>query len=262
MFRAGETDAYFAEPDETVISANGNTKTTNENTDVMVYVGINFNNPIFWGEKTRQAVERLINKNSIVNSIAFKRGTVAEYPIHPKHWVMQGLDNSPVYSIDEAENLMLADGWAMSDEGYYTRTVNGEEQECIIRILTSEDEVFLKISEYISKELTTAGINCSVHSLPFEEYAAMIDAGYYDLFVGEKSLGNNMDFSGLIKRPNAFTYVSEPLELAARQTACVNDENTLKSLYETCALTIKNDTPFIPLYFKTSTVFYSEIFEG
>lgn len=260
MFRAGEADAYFAGTDETVSAANGNTKTKDEPSGIMVYIGINFNNPIFWGENTRRAVSCAINKNAIINGIIFKRGRAAEYPINPECWLAQGLDNSPSYSVDEAEELMAADGWELGNRGYYTRITNGKEQECIIRILTSEDETFLKISDYIARELTSFGINCSVQSVKFDEYAAMIDAGYYDLFIGEKTLGSNMDFSDLIKKPNVFTYVSEPLEDTAKAAACTNDEQQLKQLYETCALTIKNDTPFIPLYFKVSTVFYSELF--
>ena len=260
MFRAGETDAFFALENETVTAANGKVKIINEPSDKMVYVGINYNNPIFWGQNTRQAVSAVINKQSIVSSILFGHGAVADYAVNPSSYICDGLDMTASYSVDNAEELMKKDGWTMTSKGYYSRAVDGKNQDCIIRILTNENETFVKIADFIENELTAFGINCSVQMMPETEYEALINAGYYDLFIGEKSMGKNMDFYELAAFPNVFTYVNENLEKSIKALSTENNISEKNMLYQRCLKILKEDTPFIPLYFKNTEIFYSEAF--
>lgn len=260
MFRAGETDAFFAGEHETITAANGKTDIVDEYTDKMVYLGINYNNPIFWGVNTRKAIASIINKELIVSSILFGRAKAADSPVHPNSWICEGMDYSQIYSIDSADELMKKDGWVMSNKGYYSRTINDNKQDCIIRILTNNDETFIKAANLIANELTSFGINCSLHTVAQPEYESTVNAGYYDLFIGEASLGKNMDFSPLVISPNKFTYVNSQLEALISQLSAENDKENMKQLYQSCLSIIKEDTPFIPLYFKNTSIFYSEAF--
>ena len=260
MFRAGETDAFFAGEYETITAANGQTDLVDEYTDKMVYLGINYNNPVFWGVNTRKAIASIINKELIVSSILFGRAKASDYPVHPNSWICNGMDYSQSYSVDSADELMEKDSWTMTNKGYYSRTLDSQKQDCIIRILTNTDEIFIKVATQIANELTSFGINCSLHTVEQAEYESTLNAGYYDLFIGEISLGKNMDFSPLVISPNKFTYVNEQLEALIARLAAENDKQTMKQLYQGCLNIIKEDTPFIPLYFKNTSIFYSEAF--
>ena len=260
MFKSGETDVFFADDNQTISAANGKTKTIDEPSDKLVYLGINFKNPLFSGKNTRNALEKIIDKNAVAGNMQIRKAVPADYAVNPKSWICKALDDKGGYNLDEAERLIKLDGWSAEGNRHFVRDENGSKTEFIIRILTNQNELHIKAAEYISGELMSFGIDCSVQSCGEEEYEALINAGYYDLFIGEKSLGSNMDFYELAASPNVFSYVNASLEENIRMLASENDGAAADELYKRCIEFIKSDTPFIPLYFKNRTIFYSEAF--
>lgn len=259
LFRAGDTDAFYAYEDELMNAAKGKVKVINEPTGKMTYIGINFNNPIFWGVNTRRALGNVINKKLIVSTLVSARATASDYAANPSMWLFSEMNNVPEYSIDGAKSLMEADSWVMRGS-HYERNVNGEKQAAVIRILVNEDETLRKAADMIADELTDFGIDTSVSEVDNAVFNSTVSTGYFDIFIAERDIGKNMDFSVLTAGSNAFTYVNDELSQLTSQLVLANDFNSKTELFGRCLDIIKNDVPFVPLYFKHSTTYCSEAY--
>ncbi|MDD6484812.1 MAG: ABC transporter substrate-binding protein [Clostridiales bacterium] len=225
----------------------------------LAFVGCNNANEKLSGSMTRRALSKLIDRDYIVSSVIYSRGQAVEVPINPSTWLYT--EEEKEFSIDAsaAYELLEADGWQSEAAGGFTRDVNGQTQRLSLTILVNSDNAErVRIAEKMRKDFNEYGVSAVVEQLPYEQYTQRITSGQYELFVGEYKLDPTLDLTPLLSSSgNYFAYGNEQVDTVIGQMGMTTDEENLKILFAQFAQVLKEDMPFIPLYYATGSMMCS-----
>ncbi len=257
MFEANEIDAITGDAvDLSEYTPRGNAKNNEYITNKMTFVGYNLRNELLQGAQTRQGLSKLIDKESIVNSIIYSRGVPADVPINPSS--IYYYDTNTRFKSDEvlAASHLGNDGWGVDSGGKYSRIVNGSRQTLGFEILTDGDSrEKTAIAEKIAESFNAFGIPAVVETLPYEEFMARVGAGNYDIMIGEEEINPNNDLTPLVSSTgNYFSYQNTNLDMLIGQMGMTRDEEQLKTLFCRYGDTLMQDMPFTPLFFAKGNV--------
>ena len=214
----------------------------------LIFIGINNAVSQFKGANTRIAMSELIDREGIVSSVLYSRAVAVDIPVNPRFKFYSGKTDD--FSINE--HLVLEhiknDGWT-DDGGVYAKYVNGQYRMLAADILVNKDNAEKKaIAEKISNDFAKYGIKTYVSALPYEQYIERINAGQYDLFIGEYSLPITQDNSDFIGgRNNLFNYKNNIMDALMTQIGMTSNEEELKSLYDLFMQSFKAEAPIIPI---------------
>lgn len=234
-------------------------------TNKLTFMGFNLQNPIFNSENTRKAISEIIDKDEITTSVIYSRGVPSDIPVNPVSWAYYDAGQSFKQNLPTASFYLSADGWAPASDGTYVRDVNGSVQTMTFRILTNGESVEkIEVANNIAKKLKSVGINASVEEVSFREYTTRVAAKNFDAFIGEIDTGSNHDPAQLVSSAgNYFGYSNPAVDTVLGQIGMSSDENELRELYKQFGEYIRNDMPFIPLYYrKEGLIVSSKIKQG
>lgn len=257
MFEASEIDLITDKSvDLTEYTPRGSIRNNEYITNQMTFVGFNFHNNMLTGTDTRQGLSKLIDKESIVNSIIYSKGVPCDVPINPSS--IYYYDTNTKFKADEvlAAQHLGNDGWGVNSEGQYVRTSNGERQSLTFEILTNSDSSEkVRIAEEIAEDFKDFGIEVSVNALPYAEYTAKVSAHDYDIMIGEIEIDANLDLSPLVSSAgNYFGYANSNLDTIVGQLGMTQDEEQKKELFRQYGDIIVKDMPFTPLFYRKGNV--------
>ena len=260
MFEASEIDLITGNTiDLTQYAPRGSATNTEYVTNKMTFAGFNTRSALLSGRETRKGISKLIDKDNIVNSVIYSRGVAADVPINPSSLFYY--DTNTKFKRDEllALSYLGNDGWGISEDGDYVRTVNGRRQRLAIKILTDSGSAEkTAVAEKIAKDMTEFAIPSEVEALPYEEYAAKVAAGSYDVMIGEIEIAPNLDPTPLISSSgNYFGYYNPNLDTLVGEMGVTHDEEQLMELMKQYGDTVLYDMPFSVLYFRKGDVLSS-----
>ena len=122
-----------------------------------------------------------------------------------------------------------------------------------LTLLVNKENAFrCAVAESLCAQLTTAALTVTVRELPWGEYAAALEAGSFDLYLGEVRLTADWDASALLDTGGALNYGG----FASEQLSGLNDALLLggNASAERYVKGFAEETPFAPLLFKSKTV--------
>lgn len=136
------------------------------NTDLSVHSGtlprvfaIFFNQekqPLLKSQKIREAINSGINKTRLTNIIFSDYAIPINSPF--------GFESTDIYSQEKAELLIKEDGWSKNSEGFYTKSIEGEETILEFSLSIPNLEDVQNIANIIKDDLKTIGINVIIRS--------------------------------------------------------------------------------------------------
>lgn len=225
-------------------------------TNKLTYLGFNTQNPLFKDASTRQAISKLIDKDSIVGTNLYSRCVAVDTPINPSSVFYY--DTKTRFKKDEllAMTLLGNGSWGTNANGKFARVIAGETQVLSFNILTDADNVEKRtIAERIAAGIKEFGIPCEITAVPYEEYKNRINTMNYEAVIDEILLTPNNDLSPLISSAgNSFGYKNQALDTISVQIGMTSDIEQQKELYRQLSMGIVEDMPFIPLYFRKGYV--------
>ncbi len=151
-------------------------------TTTIQYLAFNVTNSIFYQRELRAAVTHIVDRETLTASV-YKGFAEATYlPCAPA---------SPLYDQE------LAESYSYDPEAFALALRSAEIPEGYVGTLIacSADPARVELSHRIADSLTEAGLRMEVKVLNAETYRYQINAGQYDLFVGEARLSGNFDLT-------------------------------------------------------------------
>ena len=224
--------------------------------NALTLIGMNFYNSIFWGKNTRQAFSYLVDKESVMKNIIYRRGKETDVPINPDSWYYGGHTEVYNYDTSKAEQLLLLDGWTKLETGGYSRNFNGTEQQLKLNILVNgENEEKVDIANAVAQNFIDMGIPTSVVAASFDEYYRLLNSKQFDMAVCEVVMPNNMDpYMLLSSSSNYFTYSNPDMDALLESIGIASDRETTLSYYGGICDLFVDDAPFIPMFFREGTL--------
>ena len=126
-----------------------------------------------------------------------------------------------------------------------------------VTLLVNQENTFkVSAAEHIAQALSDFDLQIQVEALPWEEYAAALAAGNFDLYYGEVRLPANWDLSALVGTGGSLNYGgwADP-QTEQLLAACAAAEDRAAALSDLCAY-LQQQAPILPLCFKSSSVLY------
>ena len=217
----------------------GAVESTDVPTAAMQYLGFNLSRAPLNNATVRRAMSGVIDRGTLVSSLLSGHGTAAQLPIAP-----QDADYPKTY-----EYRTTAEEYAAALE---TADVTAARPRSLTLLVNKENAFRCAVAESLCAQLTTAALTVTVRELPWGEYAAALEAGSFDLYLGEVRLTADWDVSALLDADGALNYGGFASEqLSVRNDALLLGGNASAARY---AEGFVEETPFAPLLFKSKTV--------
>ncbi len=223
----------------TAVSTTGSVGCVDAETTVLQYVGCNTARAPLDSPALRRALSAGINRANVVGAYLSGHGRAAAFPVSPVSPLYPaGLEES--YSVDHAASAAAVSGYAA---------------ETPLTLLVNQENGFKKaIAQYLAESWTAGGIPVEVRVLPWEEYAAALAAGDFDLYYGEVRLSADWDLGSLLEPGGALNYGrwSNPdtSRLLAEFAGAPDRGAAMGAL---CAH-LKDQAPILPVCFKSASV--------
>jgi len=217
----------------------------------LVFMGINGNSHFTSSPKVRQGLSAAISRNIIRSRAYSEHGRPALLPIVP---VMKfgdfAQDKDGFNASPETANAILDEaGWSIITPGGYR--MPGGEILTLTMIVNRESVARVSAARSIESGFKQIGVRVAVEELDRDTYINRINAGQYDLYIGEIKLGNNMDIQPFINGAASvnMNYTTEFLT-AYNKFRQDGDINTFDSVF-------RAEMPFVPLLFREGLLLYS-----
>lgn len=208
-------------------------------TAVLQYVGLNTAAAPLDDAALRCALGECLNREHIVSGFLSGHGRAAQFPVSPR---------SPLYP-QELEIRFSADApvQAVSRTGYVP-------ERTLTLLVNGENSFKTAVADYLAESFTAAGVPVETRVLPWDEYAAALEAGDFDLYYGEVRLTADWDLSPLLSSGGALNYGgwmdAETDGLLAAYNAAENRTAAMEAL---CSR-LRQQSPILPVCFKSTSV--------
>ena len=202
-------------------------------TAAMQYLGFNLSRTPLNDTAVRRAMSGVIDRGTLVSSLLSGHGTAAQDADYPKTY----------------EYRTTAEEYAAALE---TAGVTAARPRSLTLLVNEENAFKRAVAESLCAQLTTAALTVTVRELPWGEYAAALEAGSFDLYLGEVRLTADWDAGALLDAGGALNYGG----FASEQLSGLNDAFLLggNASAERYVKGFAEETPFAPLLFKSKTV--------
>ncbi len=242
LFDIGEADVLMS---YTGFSSNDDIKVYESVKNELLYIGVNFNNSVFWGENSRKALLYIPDKKEIAEKVMYKRAVRADFPINPESFLYP-FDLECQKDNILAQELLLKDSWTRLD-GVFSRITDNTLQKFSINMLVKENDEMKLISEALEKSFDNFGIECNCFVISEAEFNENIKN--YDIFIDKITLSDSADFGSLTDEENIFGYLNSDLEKLKEEMRTAKNEEELSSLCREASSVLLKDVQFIPLFF-------------
>lgn len=188
----------------------------------------------------RKAISLAIDRASLVSSCFAHHGKAVALPVSPA---------SPLY---DAES-----GSTATDNGAALKELTGKSRIRTLKLLVCSENTFkVSAADRIAARLKEYGLNVSVEKLPYDDYAAALSSGSFDLYLAEVAMTADFDPTALTASGRSLNFggyadgTTDQLLAAFRASDEVTRPAAAKALYADLA----EKTPIAPLCFKTGSV--------
>lgn len=232
----------------TAVSTTGSVGCVDADTTVMQYVACNTVRAPLDSPALRRALWLGIDRANVAGAYLSGHGKAAAFPV------------SPVSALYPAA---LEEDYSVDTFAAALRESGAAPEEPLTLLVNEENSFKQAAARYLAEQWTAGGVPVEVRVLPWEEYAAALAAGEFDLYYGEVRLRADWDLSSLLEPGGALNYGhwSHPDTSRLLQELAGAEDRTA-AMGALCAH-LKDQVPILPVCFKsTSVLTQAEVVEG
>lgn len=251
MFSVGLLDIYFdaAETEQKFAGGKGFSTQTYPG-DNLLYLGINCREGLLQNSKFRAFLNRVINREKLVDGVLLGRAEAAVYPYQPNWYKAEQSIAESEYSDSEKAAAIKELGLTQQEN----ILMDQESKPLSFRLLVCEEnEMHTAAAKAVAEGLKIAGITIKIDAVSRWNYQARLAEGNFDLYLGESKTGRTLN-TALYAPESAINFSGAPFE--ALQQAAADYKSGNLPLTDYCKA-FDLDTPIIPLAYRGGTLFAS-----
>ena len=230
------------------VSTTGSVGCVDADTTLLQYVGCNTARAPLDLPALRRALSEGIDRANVTSAFLSGHGRPAAFPVSPASSLYPA-DLDSGYSLDSFAAALRESGYA---------------PERPLTLLVNEENSFKRaIAGRLAESWTSGGIPVEVRVLPWEEYAAALSAGEFDLYYGEARLTADWNLGSLLEPygPLNYSHWSDP-DLSRLLAEYAGAEDPAAAMRAIC-VRLKSQAPILPVCFKsTSVLTQANVVEG
>ena len=231
------------------------------------YMGYNLADKRFQDKRVRQAIDRAIDKNEIINGVLFGLGRPCTGPFPPESWAHnRDLAVTP-YDRRAAVRLLEEAGWGDSNsDGWLEK--DGKKFE--FTVITNQGNLErLRSAEIIQKRLKDVGIDMKIKVLEWSAFLEFINRRNFEACLLGWSLSRDPDcfdiWHSSKTREGEFNFVgyrNEEVDRLLEEARRTFDQDKRKALYNRVHAIIYDEQPYLFLYVPDSLPIVHKRFRG
>lgn len=275
----GASDIYYVgASDDKIIRMSGQKASVNLNN--LVYIGINHEYELLKASELRYAISSALSRSEIVANGFYNNAVAATGFYHPDWAEVSGYQTIPSQANLKisVENLANIGYNRLNADGYYENSAGNIVELSLL--VNSDNQSKVNISQLIVKQLKSAGIKINTVSLSGDDYLKALEAGEFQLYLGEVKFLPNMDISSLLLYGGSAAYgITDPKKTSSdEQSEEAPTEPTFNSEFSYMAVmeglyngtnnvvdvasALLTSMPVIPVAYRSSVIFYSNEIES
>lgn len=218
----------------------GNYEVWDYPTSYLLYLGCNTADGPCAETAFRLALQDALDREMMATSLLSGHAAASPLPFHP---------DSALYDAALADAFSEPDSSAL--EGYAGESVT---------ILVNADSSFkITLAESIAAVLEAAGLEAEVETLAWSDYQTSLEAGAYDLYLGEVRLEPNFDLSALLAEDGSLNfsgYRSDGISAALDAYRAASSDTRAEAAAALSAA-VCQEAPILPLCFEEHSILSS-----
>jgi len=218
------------------------------------YIGYNLQDPRFSDARVREAIDRAVDKQAILNGILFGLGAVATGPYPKESWAYDPSVQPLPPDRDEARRLLAEAGWTDHDgDGWLDK----DGQPFRFTLITNQgNDVRKQVAELVQQQLKGVGIQVDIKIIEWSTFvhefidkrrfeAVLLawslarDPDLYDLFHSSKTKEGEYNFCG---------YANPEVDRLLVEGRRTFDQTKRQDIYRQVHRILAHDRPYTFLY--------------
>ena len=282
----GAADMYYSDiSDGNILRISG--KKLDVNLNNIVYIGVNQNyGPLAYPEM-RQALASALDRSKICKDSYYNNAIPATGFFNPVWKAASSVQNIQITANKEITIENLEKIGYNSLDGKGIRINSSGTTLSFTLLVNSENRIKVSAAQNIASQLLEVGIKINVIEKSYADYIGALNAGQFQLFLGEVKLTDNMDISCLVSTGGSAAY---GLPVANNGTVENSDDSTdaeqqspvstepdlsliapgdvVNGFYEgyntiaDIASVLQTNMPFVPVCYRTGVLFCNEKIEN
>lgn len=235
-----------------------NANTTEFLMNNLVFLGLQSENELLQNIQVRKAISLALAREEIASSAYQGHAQASAVPFRPDWNALKGLEVTGCAQNKEEAARVLEEAGFHRAEASGTYAKDGKELSFTL-IVNSNNPFRLSAANLIATQLAAAGIKVTVSQLSWEAYAAAVQGGNFDLYLGEVKLPHNMSLSAFFDEEGAVRAgISREDPVAAAYQQMLAGTVSLQDFLNTFAQT----PPFLPVCFRKGVAARSRDVQG
>ena len=231
------------------------------------FLALNNKKGILADKRLRQAINYCLDKNQLVDSVASGIAIPSEIPITPGSWIYGLQQYERKADLKKSAELMKESGYILDKNGKYVS--KSTRRPLTLSILVNDDNILrLNAATEIAAQLSKFGITVEVKRVPYDDLQKSISTKTYDMAMLGYSISSVPDLSFAYSSAqiqtglNAAGYSNPQADSYLNLILTESGTELQKSYYTNLLGIIKDDTPFVGLFFLYDSVMYSKNLRG
>ncbi len=219
--------------------------------------GVFFNqneNPVLVNKEVRLALDRVIDKNQIIQEVLVGYGQALNGPLHTN--TTDRTETTPEERLSDARAILEKAGWAFNDQGVYEKKTGKDTEILSFSISTSDAPELKALAQNIQTRWQQLGARVEVKIFEVGDLNQnIIRPRKYDSLLFGEVLGRDLDVypfwhSSQRSDPglNIALYANPKTDKLLEDYRKTTDETIKKKYLSSFETEIKNDTPAVFLY--------------
>lgn len=239
----------------------GNLYTVSYPNNNLTFLGINTTRTVLSDAGVRRALSYAIGREEIEQNIMFGRGESVHVPTAPNSYLYKDIYRLEE-SADRAAELLTEAGYSAGADGVQVHGTSGEALRFNL-LVNSDNERRTAIAEAIKTDLQRIGVEVTVEGVSFEEYQRRVNAGNYDMFLGEVKIGADLDLSMFAGQNARYSvYASERIDSLLWNCKNAVTQEAFAQTYQELEEAFLEEMPIISLLMGMDAMMLNDTVQG
>lgn len=232
----------------------GRYETVDYPTTQLLYVGLNTRSGACADALVRQALLRVVDRETVAGRLLASHAVATALPVHPNSELYQPeLAQAVSFDPDGAQTLLEQAGWSRDDSG---RLRSGRKSLSLKLVVNQDNTYKISVAEAIAEQLEELGCSVTVEKLAWDDYLNALSRGKFDLYLAETILTADFDLRSLVGSRGSLNYggyadsQADALLSALAEAQPQQRQERAQLLYTYLAQT----APILPVAFKNGSM--------
>ena len=221
------------------------------------YLVLNTKKGVLSNKEIRQAIDLIIDRNSLNYNIYNNKYTICNYPLNYGSF----LYNNTIINecnINSAKKILTENGWEYKNKAW--RNKNKKLQFTLV--VNIENEKRILVAEQIKKQLEEEGIVVNIIKVDKNNYNNYLKNKNYDMILTGNIISNSPNLETYFGECNLSNFNNEELEEILKEVKEIKQEEMLKDKYLEIEQIYKEEIPFISLFSNSIFVISNKNLKG